>query len=195
MVHIVRERPSAHLVIVGGSAGFAGGDASRSPEESRLLSVVRDEGLMNHVTFTGRIAHAKVTEMYALAAAVAYPRRLTRTTALTTPLKPLEPMAMAIPVIASDIPPMRELVEDGQTGLLFRAGDVEDLAAKCVQLLKDPVLQRRLGTNARAWVLRKRRWEMLVSGYQNVYESVGRPAGVGSSIPIAEARVRAGVGK
>ena len=194
MAHIIRERPSAHLVIVGGSAGFAGGDGSVSPEESRLLSVVREEGLMNHVTFTGRSPHAEVTDMYALANAVAYPRRLTRTTALTTPLKPLEPMAMAIPVIASDIPPMRELVSDDETGLLFRAGDVDDLAAKCVQLLKDSALRLRLGSNARAWVLRERQWGTLVSKYQDVYESLGPPSEVEHSVRLPEPG-RAGLGK
>ena len=58
--HIVRSRPKAHLVIVGGSAGFAHGSGSVTPEERDLLSVVREAGVGEHVTFTGRIPHAEV---------------------------------------------------------------------------------------------------------------------------------------
>jgi PEP-CTERM/exosortase A-associated glycosyltransferase len=191
---IVRVRPSAHLVIVGGSAGFAGSTAAVSLEEQHLLSLVRDRGLAAHVTFTGRIPHAEVNDMYALADVVAYPRLLTRTTALTTPLKPLEPMAMAKPVIASDIPPMRELVSDHQTGLLFRAGDVDDLADKCTTILSDPALRDRLGNGARDWVLREREWRTLVARYRTVYGAVCHPTHVGQSLVDIESTAAAGMG-
>lgn len=172
---VVRNRPSAHLVIVGGTAGFAGESGPMSAEQAALLSVVRDNGLMNQVTFTGRIAHADVKEMYALAEVVTYPRLATRTTAMTTPLKPLEAMAMAKPVIVSDLPALRELVSDGVTGLLFSAGNRADLAAKCTQLLADAQLRQRLGCEARAWVLRERQWPALIAKYRGVYDSVLDP--------------------
>ena len=57
-------------------------DGTVSPEERELLALVRETGAANHVTFTGRIPHAEVKDMYAIADVVAYPRRLTRTTAL-----------------------------------------------------------------------------------------------------------------
>jgi PEP-CTERM/exosortase A-associated glycosyltransferase len=194
--HIVRSRPSAHLVIVGGSAGFAGGSHAASPEERELLEMVRETGVREHVTFTGRIPHAAVKEMYALADVVAYPRLLTRTTSLTTPLKPLEAMAMAKAVIVSDLPPMRELVSDGTTGLVFREADVQDLAAQSTKLLRDPALRQRIGSAAREWVLRERQWKILISGYKNVYESVlKRPIHIAHTVQNADARVPAGAGK
>lgn len=171
---IVRQRPQAHLVIVGGSAGFAGGTVTMSPEEQHLRAVASDSGALDHVTFTGRIPHGEVKDLYALADIMSYPRLLTLTTALTTPLKPLEAMAMAKPVIASDVPPMKELVQDGSTGLLFRAGDHHDLAEKCVALLADPARRIQLGKAARTWVERERQWPVLVDGYRHVYESVLR---------------------
>jgi PEP-CTERM/exosortase A-associated glycosyltransferase len=181
MVEVVRHRPQAHLVIVGGSAGFAGGTAPASVEEQRLAAAVKEFSVESHVTFTGRIPHGEMKEMYALADVLAYPRRLTRTTALTTPLKPLEPMAMAKAVIASDVPAMKEIVSDGVTGLLFKAGDHEDLAAKCVALLSDPARRTNLGLAAREWILRERRWPSLVAQYRGIYESVVR-----SDLPSAE---------
>ena len=166
--HIVRSRPTAHLVIVGGSAGFAHGAGSVTPEERDLLSLVHEVGVGEHVTFTGRIPHAEVKDLYAIADVVAYPRRLTRTTALTTPLKPLEAMAMARAVVVSDLPPMRELVRDGETGLVFRAGEVHELAATITKLLRHPELRQRVGEGARTWVAAERQWPHLVARYKDI---------------------------
>ena len=171
MPDILRHRPHPHLVIVGGSAGFAGASAPATLEERRLTSVVDECGVAAHVTFTGRVPHGEMKEMYALADVMAYPRRLTRTTALTTRLEPLEPMAMAKPVIVSDVPAMKEIVSDGVTGLVFEAGREQALAAQCVALLSDPARRAALGEAAREWILRERRWSSLVARYHGIYES------------------------
>jgi glycosyltransferase involved in cell wall biosynthesis len=194
--HIVRSRPSAHLVIVGGSAGFAHGTGTVTPEERELLAVVHETGAAGHVTFTGRIPHAEVKDMYALADVVAYPRRLTRTTALTTPLKPLEAMAMAKAVVVSNVAPMLELVKDGQTGLVFKAGDVSDLASKLIKLLRNPTLRQQLGHEAREWVLRERQWPDLISRYRDVYQSVlKQPSHVAGAAPKADLHIPAEIGR
>lgn len=194
--HIVRSRPSAHLVIVGGSAGFAHGTESVSPEERELLRVVRETGAADHVTFTGRIPHADVKDMYAIADVVAYPRRLTRTTALTTPLKPLEAMAMAKAVVVSDVAPMLELVRDGQTGVVFQAGDVRDLASKLTKLLRNAARREQVGQGAREWVLRERQWPDLISRYKDVYRSVVRQSRrVADAASKADLQVPAGIGR
>lgn len=193
---LARNRPSAHLVIVGGSAGFAHGTGSVSEEERELLAVVRETGVADHVTFTGRIPHAEVKGMYAMADVLAYPRRLTRTTALTTPLKPLEAMAMAKPVVVSDVAPMLELVKDGQTGVVFRAGDVVDLASKLGRLLRNRALREQVGQCAREWVLRERQWPDLISRYREVYQSVAKhPRHVADNAAKADLQVPAGIGR
>jgi glycosyltransferase involved in cell wall biosynthesis len=136
--------------------------------------VVEETGGGKHVTFTGRIPHSGVREMYAIADVLAYPRRWTRTTALTTPLKPLEAMAMGKPVVASDVPAMRELVADGVTGLLFRAGDHAHLADRCSELLSDTALMERLGKAGRETACRERQWSNLVAQYLPIYERLVR---------------------
>ena len=195
--HIVRSRPSAHLVIVGGSAGFAHGTGTVTPEERELLAVVRETGAADHVTFTGRIPHAEVKDMYAIADVVAYPRRLTRTTALTTPLKPLEAMSMAKAVVVSDVAPMLELVRDGQTGVVFKAGDVSDLASKLIRLLRNPCrFEISSVMRAREWVLRERQWPDLISRYRDVYQSVlKQPSHVAGAASKADLHVPAGIGR
>jgi PEP-CTERM/exosortase A-associated glycosyltransferase len=161
---ILARRPTAHLVIAGGSAGES------TAAETSLLTLVDRLGLRAHVTFTGRLPHAMTSGVYALADIVAYPRLLTRTTALTTPLKPLEAMAMGRAVLSSDVPAMRELVRDGETGVTFPAGQQEGLTRACVRLLEDAVLRQALGERARAWTVGYRRWAALVGRYHGIYD-------------------------
>lgn len=63
-------------------------------------------------------------------------------------LAPLEAMSYGIPVIASNIDGLTEIVKDEENGLLFESGNVEELAKKIDKLLDDPVLWKKLSTNA-----------------------------------------------
>jgi glycosyltransferase involved in cell wall biosynthesis len=65
------------------------------------------------------------------------------------PLSVLEAMAAGLPVVASDVGGVRELVVDGATGTLVPAGDPDALAAALELLLADPELRRRLGAAGR----------------------------------------------
>jgi len=143
-------------------------------DEAALRARVTQRGLDRHVTFTGRIAHEEVSHAYAACDAMVYPRRLTETTRLTTPLKPLEAMALGKAVLASDLPPFRELVTPGVTGLLFGAGQRDDLISKTLELLEDPALRLRLGAAAREWVTRERQWPTVVAPYRDAYAAAIR---------------------
>ncbi len=61
----------------------------------------------------------------------------------------LEAMACGLPVIASKIGGVVDVVEDGKSGILFEAGDVSGLASAMIRLLKDTELRQRLGAEAR----------------------------------------------
>lgn len=69
--------------------------------------------------------------------------------AQTYPIKVFEYMALARPVIVSDIGGMSELVADGENGLHFRAGDALDLAEKIESLRENPELAAHIARNAR----------------------------------------------
>ena len=172
--HVLAEVPDAQLVIVGGSASLAyRGGTLQGTQEEVLARVIAELGLGAHVTLTGRVPHEEVASLYSIADCVVYPRVLTRTTALTTPLKPLEAMAMARPVVVSDLEPMRELVREGETGVTFPTGDARALAARCVALLRDADARAKLGRAAREYVLAERRWPVLVRRYSEVYRAAG----------------------
>jgi glycosyltransferase involved in cell wall biosynthesis len=66
------------------------------------------------------------------------------------PVVIMEAMACGVPVVATDIPGVRELVDDGSTGMLFSPHDVGSLARILGQLAADPATRSRLGLAARA---------------------------------------------
>ena len=66
------------------------------------------------------------------------------------PFSILEAMAAGLPVVATDVGGVRELVADGETGLLVPAGDPARLAEALRSLLADPALRRRLGAAGHA---------------------------------------------
>jgi PEP-CTERM/exosortase A-associated glycosyltransferase len=158
MPRMISQAPNAHLVIAG-SGGV----------EPALHALTKELRLESCVTFTGRLPHSEVDQVYRIASLMVYPRILTRVTALTTPLKPLEAMAMARPVAVSDVAAMLELVRDGETGVVFKAGDPDDLADRCAELLKDPEQANALGKAARSYVERERSWPARVVTYADIY--------------------------
>lgn len=61
----------------------------------------------------------------------------------------LESFACGVPVLASNIGAIKELIKDRITGLLFKAGDIEDLATKIKELIDNKELLIQMGRNAR----------------------------------------------
>ena len=86
------------------------------------------------------------------------------------PLVILEAMAHGLPVIASRIGGLPELVVNGETGLLFTPSDAEDLAQKIETLYRDPGLCLAFGHSARETVAREYNGYNHFSGLMAVYE-------------------------
>lgn len=84
----------------------------------------------------------------------------------------MEAMATGLPVVASDIPPNRELVEHGETGYLVPAGDSIAIAQFANKILLDADLARRLGAAGRERIRNEFSIERMVSGYASLYREV-----------------------
>jgi glycogen synthase len=156
---IASDRPEARFVLVGGG-----------PEEQRLRDLCASGDVRAHVTFTGWLPHDRIPEAYREIDIFVYPRRRNRLTELVTPLKPLEAMAMAKVVLASDVGGHRELIEHGRTGFLFRADDVSDLVARLGDLLEARHIWPTIGAAARRFVERERTWRAVAATYTLVYD-------------------------
>jgi PEP-CTERM/exosortase A-associated glycosyltransferase len=164
----IREQlPQVKLLLVGGGA-----------MDAALKQQTRSMGLESAVVFTGRVPHAEVDRYYDQIDLLAYPRHPMRLTELVTPLKPLEAMAQGHLLIASDVGGHKELIQDGCTGVLFKAGALEDLAAKAVATLQLADGGQALRVAGREFVERERTWSRSVNAYQAVYSrALGRDCG------------------
>jgi glycosyltransferase involved in cell wall biosynthesis len=68
-------------------------------------------------------------------------------------------MAAGLPVVASRIGQLKNLIEEGRNGLLVTPGDAAGLAAALERLQSDPELRARLGQAARSTVLEQYTWD------------------------------------
>jgi len=111
---------------------------------AELEAQCRSAGLSDFFRFTGWVGHDLVPDYINLADAVVMPSE-TEAAALVY----LETQACARLLIASDIAGAREVIRDGETGLLFRKGDVDDLTAMLLLAAGDADLRERIGRAAR----------------------------------------------
>jgi PEP-CTERM/exosortase A-associated glycosyltransferase len=153
-----RDRDDVVLLLVGG------GEARED-----LQGRIRALGIEKHVIVTGRVPHERIPGIYGLVDVLAYPRKSMRLTELVTPLKPLEAMAMGKVFVASDVGGHRELVRDGETGVLFPAGDVDALTRSLARLLDDATLRRAIETRQVPWVREHHTWDRTTEPYGSLY--------------------------
>ncbi|WP_026341616.1 glycosyltransferase family 4 protein [Actinomadura atramentaria] len=142
------------------------------PERAALERRAADLGL--DAVFPGRVPADDVREYHAVLDVFAVPRRDERVCRLVTPLKPLEAMAGGVPVVASDLPALREVVAPGERGTLAPPNDPATLATALRTALDDPDTAR-LRKEARAWVRTDRTWSAGVARIREAYESLGVP--------------------
>jgi glycosyltransferase involved in cell wall biosynthesis len=85
------------------------------------------------------------------------------------PVSLLEAMAAGLPVVATQVGGVPELVVDGETGLLVPAGDPPGLAAALQRMVDDPALRARLGAAGRARVEEHFRLDMFLEAHLDLY--------------------------
>jgi PEP-CTERM/exosortase A-associated glycosyltransferase len=148
----------------------------------RLANELR---LGDAVVFTGRVPHSQVQRYYDQVDLLVYPRHSMRLTELVTPLKPLEAMAQGKVLLASDVGGHRELIRDGDTGFMFRAGDVDALAQAINGALSRRGEWDAMRARARRFVESQRTWAMSVARYAPVYERLVGGGRAGSPARVA----------
>jgi PEP-CTERM/exosortase A-associated glycosyltransferase len=159
MPELRRRVPDVRVLLVG---------AGEEDAELRALGA----RLGGAVVFAGQVPYAEVREYYSLIDVFVCPRRPMRLTELVTPLKPLEAMAMGCPVLGSDVGGLRELIQEGVTGVLFAADSRESFVEAAAGLARDGDTRRRIGDRARQAVLRERTWKQVVGRYVPIYEGL-----------------------
>ncbi|WP_372739339.1 TIGR04063 family PEP-CTERM/XrtA system glycosyltransferase [Neptunomonas sp.] len=155
---MIAKNSDIRLLLVGGG-----------PQNDLIENKIRSLNLQEYVINTGRVPHAEVKAYYSLVDLFIYPRLAMRLTELVTPLKPLEAMAQGKLVVASDVGGHKELIEEGVTGRLFKAGDKKDLARVVLEVLEQKESWNSYISKGRRYVEEYRNWPTSVDKYKDVY--------------------------
>ena len=133
MAIVLKAHPDARLTLAGDGPARAGAEA-----RARAL------GIDGSIRFAGYMSQGQVADLLAASDMLALP-----SFAEGLPVVYMEALASRIPVVASRVAGVQELVEDGVTGYTVPPGDVATLADRMIRLMNDPAAARAMGEAGR----------------------------------------------
>ncbi len=154
---ILAAQPDVKLLIIG-----------RLNKNARILQeTVKSLKLDDHVIMMDHVDYNHVQVFYALADVYALPSSYEG-----FPFTILEAMAAGTPVIAADIPGIREQIVHGESGLLHPVGDIGQIADGIIWLLKNKDKAKRISEKAGEFVRNNNTWEIIGSRTEDLFRSV-----------------------
>jgi glycosyltransferase involved in cell wall biosynthesis len=167
LIEAVRRLPAelhGRLVVIGDG-----------PERAALEAQARAAGMADRVEIRGRVSDAELRAAYAASDALVLPSIVDArgdTEGLGVVL--LEAMSYGVPVVASDIGGITDIVEHGKSGLLVPPGDPDQLAAALERLARDPGLVARLGAAGEQRVRSAFGWPEIMAKWERLYGALAR---------------------
>ena len=149
---------NSNLVLVGDGSQF-----------DNLVNLGRSLGISNLIKFIGKVDNSKVASYLQTMDIFVVP---SISSSETFGVAVIEASSCAIPVIASDIGGLSEVVVDGETGYLIPPRNEEAIAEKIIKLIEEPELRQNLGANGRKFVLDNYDWNLCAKKMEEVYESI-----------------------
>ena len=137
--------------------------AGEGPEESLLRNQAARLGIADKVIFAGYIPDTRV--VYAAADILLMPSRFEG-----LPMTLLEAMAMGLPVVASNLDGIAEVITDSREGFLAPPGEASVFTDRILRLLGDERLAATLSTNARAKIAAHHSVEKMTSAVEAIYD-------------------------
>jgi len=163
LIRAMKYLPGEKALIVGG------GDRLDA-----LKRLADREGVAERVEFTGPVAHQTVPAFLSQAKVAVLPNTAEGTSPFSSPLKLFEYLAAGLPVVASDIPAFRDVLQNGQNALLIEPSNPRALAEAVRRLTDNPALAETLSRQARQdaeHYTYPRRAETLLSVFKMVLEN------------------------
>jgi glycosyltransferase involved in cell wall biosynthesis len=155
--------PDARLVIVGGGEQYA-----------ELQALIVNLEMEKRITMAGQAGHDQIPRYLQSFDLFVVPSLTDRE---SFGVAAVEASACGLPVIASRVGGLPEVVLDGRTGLLVPPGDIDALAAAMARLLSEPELRARMGQAGRQFVLGHYRWADNASLMEQLYEEAANSFG------------------
>jgi glycosyltransferase involved in cell wall biosynthesis len=158
MPRVLRSHPHARLTI----AGFG-------PLRGELENQARRLGIDGQVSFPGAVTQKELPSLYQRAAMVVAPFvRAASGDQEGLPVVLMEAIGCGCPIVASDIPGVRDLAGENSEGMLVPPGDVPALVAAVTRLLDDPKIALELALARRAACLHRIDWSSVAGAYSRV---------------------------
>jgi phosphatidylinositol alpha-1,6-mannosyltransferase len=151
MPRILAQIPNAHLIFIG-----------EGPHRKVLDKLVSQLALDDHVSFIGRIHYADLPRYISMGDIFAMPSR-SRLLGLEVEglgIVYLEASACGLPVIGGASGGAPDAVKHGITGYVVDGNDVEEIADRSIELLRDSELRSTMGAAGRKWVVDEWRWQI-----------------------------------
>ncbi|MDX1482703.1 MAG: glycosyltransferase family 4 protein [Woeseiaceae bacterium] len=159
VARVRQRRPGIRLIIVGDG-----------PLRTALTAQAHSLGIADRVRFEGAVPQHRLPAYYASAALGVVPS-VSEGFGLTI----VEAMGCGCPVLASDLPAIRDIVEHERTGLLATPADPEDLATGIDRLLSDRALAAALARAARDRVVENFAWPQAAARYATLLSQARDP--------------------
>ena len=137
--------------------------AGDGPEEKMLRENAAALGISDRVTFSGYVADTRL--VYLAADVLLMPSRYEG-----LPMTLLEAMAMGLPVVASQLDGIAEVIGDGREGFLVPSDDASLFVERTAALLQDAELSSRIAQNARAKIEASFSVERMTSAVEEIYD-------------------------
>jgi N-acetyl-alpha-D-glucosaminyl L-malate synthase BshA len=154
LARVLNKGVKARLAMVGD-----GSERTNAEHKARCL------GIYQHCSFVGK--QPRIVDYLSVSDVLLLPSEQE-----SFGLAALEAMACEVPVIASRVGGIPEVVTDGETGFLSNVGDVDKMADDAVRLLKDEKLRRAMGQRARESAISRYRTDVVIPQYIDFYEKV-----------------------
>ena len=130
---VINQVPDAKLILVG--------EGKFRPQYMSLVTKLK---LENSVDFLGRVTPDEVMTLLSESKISVLPSRMDN-----CPLAIIESLSLGVPIIASNVGGIPEILDDGVTGYLITSEDHEGYASRIIKVLKDPELRINLSRNAK----------------------------------------------
>ncbi len=137
----------------------------------RIKEFVKTLGIERNINFKGRISYDLMIEFIDRSDVCVVPHFATEHVNSTIPNKLFEYMARKKPVIVSDAAPLKRIVEENNSGVVFRSGDERSFAEKVLEL-KSPAVRFQLGENGYRAVNEKYNWDRDSQNLREIFNKV-----------------------